>query len=290
MKLLLKFSLLFVLVFGAGMFVVGKLCYSFLQQSARDQVIQQAQLMMEAATAMRSYTTKQIKPLVGAPKPGDAFVPQTVPAYAATESFNYLRAKYPAYTYKEATLNPTNLRDRAVDWEADIVNVFRNDLKVKDFTGERDMPTGRSLYFARPISVGEPCLECHSTVDAAPSAMVKLYGTSNGYGWKRDEIVAAQIVSVPMSVPLQMADTAFTRLMTSIGAIALLTLVLLNLVLVFTVIRPVSRFAANADEISKGNLHVPELPVSGNDEIAVLAESFNRMHRSLIRAMKMLER
>src|SRR5581483_6940583 len=269
MKLLLKFSLLFVLVFGAGMFVVGKLCYSFLQQSARDQVIQQAQLMMEAATAMRSYTTKQIKPLVGAPKPGDAFVPQTVPAYAATESFNYLRAKYPAYTYKEATLNPTNLRDRAVDWEADIVNVFRNDLKVKDFTGERDMPTGRSLYFARPISVGEPCLECHSTVDAAPPAMVKLYGTSNGYGWKRDEIVAAQIVSVPMSVPLQMADTAFTRLMTSIGAIALLTLVLLNLVLVFTVIRPVSRFAANADEISKGNLHVPELPVSGNDEIAV---------------------
>jgi hypothetical protein len=46
-------------------------------------------------------------------------------AYGATEELNLLRAKFPDYAYKEATLNPTNLRDRAPEWEADIVNRFR---------------------------------------------------------------------------------------------------------------------------------------------------------------------
>jgi nitrate/nitrite-specific signal transduction histidine kinase len=56
------------------------------------------------------------------------------------------------------------------------------------------------------------------------------------------------------------------------------------------VIRPVRRFSVMADEISKGNLDLPELPASGKDEIATLARSFNRMYRSLAKAMKMLDR
>jgi HAMP domain-containing protein len=37
-------------------------------------------------------------------------------------------------------------------------------------------------------------------------------------------------------------------------------------------------------------MEVEELPVRGKDEISVLAASFNRMHRSLGRAMEMLSR
>jgi protein-histidine pros-kinase len=44
-----------------------------------------------------------------------------------------------------------------------------------------------------------------------------------------------------------------------------------------------------ADEISQGNLETPELPVPGKDEISILAASFNRMRRSLVTAIKMLE-
>jgi protein-histidine pros-kinase len=62
-----------------------------------------------------------------------------------------------------------------------------------------------------------------------------------------------------------------------------------DLVLYATVIRPVSLFAARADDISKGQLDVPELPVRGKDEISMLAAAFNRMHRSVTAAMKMLE-
>ena len=67
------------------------------------------------------------------------------------------------------------------------------------------------------------------------------------------------------------------------------TLVLMNVLLYVTVVRPVSIFAVQADDISKGQLDVPELPVRGRDEIATLAAAFNRMHRSVTAAMQMLE-
>jgi protein-histidine pros-kinase len=205
--------------------------------------------------------------------------------------FNLLRKKYPDYAYKEAALNPTAPRDRAVDWEEDILKEFRTHPDKKVFAGERDSPLGRSLYLARPMRAdgSKGCLRCHSTPDKAPPEMIQVYGPSNGFGWGDGEIIAAQIVSVPVSLPTQMADRAFRSIVVLLFAVGLLTLVALDVVLYFTVIRPVSLLAARADEISKGHMEVPELPVRGRDEISMLAAAFNRMHRSLLAALKMLE-
>jgi protein-histidine pros-kinase len=247
---------------------------------------------METMRSARDYTTKQIKPLLQNQQEHlRGFLPQTVPAFAATEIFTVLRKNYPDYSYKEATLNPTNPRDRAVDWEADVIRVFR-DRPAADkslFDGERTTPAGRSVFLAAPLRATKSCMECHSTPDAAPAAMVKLYGMSNGFGWKEDEVIGAQIVSVPSSLPEAMAARTFRQLMIMLGIVGAVTLVVLNVVLVLTVIRPVRRFAAAADRISMGRMDVPELPVRGRDEISVLAGAFNRMHRSLAAAMRMLE-
>jgi protein-histidine pros-kinase len=289
LKLNVKFSLIFLLISGLGLAVAGWVCFSFLRQSARIQVLQQAKLMMASAMSMRAYTTQQILPIIEGRSRRDAFLPQTVPAYAATESFNYLRKTYGDYTYREATLNPTNLRDRTLDWEADVVSFFRDNPKSIEFSGERDSANGRTLYLAQPIRAAPPCLECHSTPKNAPASMIKLYGTANGFGWRPGEVVGAQIVSVPMSVPLKLANDAFRALMFSLAGITVVTLLLLNIALSLTVVRPVSSLAAAADEISKGNVEVPELKFKGTVEIATLAEAFNRMHRSLARAIRMLE-
>ncbi len=290
MKLLAKFNLAFVVVFGCGLAIAGFLAYDFLQNDARDQVTRQAFLMMEAAQSSRAYTNNQLKPLLEPEeRQKNVFLPQTVPAFAATESFQYLRKTYPAYTYKEATLNPTNLRDRALDWEADIVNTFRNHHDRKQMTGERATPDGPSLFLARPIRAPQPCLECHSVPSRAPRSMIRVYGTANGFGWKPDEIVGAQIVSVPMSLPIGIAKRAFGTLMLYLAAVGLGTLIILDIALVSIVIRPVTRLSAAADEISKGNLDIPPLPVKGSDEISGLAGSFNRMYLSLKKAIQLLD-
>ena len=291
MKLLVKFNILLVLVFGSGLAAAAVISRQSLQEEARAEVVRQAALMMETMLSAGDYTTKQIQPLlVKQQEHQRSFLPQTVPAFAATENFLHLQGKYPDYAYKEATLNPTNLRDRAVDWETDIINAFRNrPSEVKELVGERDTPTGKSLYLARPIKANMPCLECHSTPAEAPPSLIRHYGSNNGFGWQLNEIIGAQIVSVPMAVPLRMADQAFQKLMIGLSAVFVASLIILDLALLFTVVRPLRKISAMADQISLGQMDLPELNVRGKDEIAVLASSFTRMRRSLERALSMLE-
>lgn len=147
-KLLLKFSLVLILVFAVGIGIAGYFSREFLERNAQDQVLQQARLMMGAAGGMRTYTSQEIVPLLEAHQARiRTFLPQTVPAFSATEVFNYLRGSYPDYTYKGATLNPTNLRDRAVDWEADIVENFRSHADAKEFSGSARCREGAQCFW-----------------------------------------------------------------------------------------------------------------------------------------------
>ncbi len=290
MKLLVKFNLLFIVLFGAGVGITALISHSFLRRNAREEVVRQAELMMETATSTRSYTSQQIKPLLQSRQEQSAkFIPQTVPAFAAVNTFNYLRKNYPEYSYREAALNPTNPDDRAADWEADIINYFRNHPEEKILIGERDTPTGRALYLGQPMRALHSCLPCHSTPEAAPASMIVSYGRDHGFGWKENEVVAAQIVSVPMIVPEEIADKAFGTLSLALAATSLLTLIIIDAALYFMVIRPVGQLAQMADRISKGELDVPELPAKGSDEISHLTASFNRMYLSLVKAIRMLE-
>ncbi len=289
MSLLIKFNLILILCFGIALVPAHVITRNLVQKNARTQVVQHARLMMQTAMATRGYTNKQIKPLLAA-RLDEEFLPQTVPAYSATEIFNTLRETHPEYSYKEATLNPTNPRDRTVDWEADVVNAFRSDAKLPEIIGERDAPLGRALYLARPIRITDPgCLSCHTTPETTPASVVRRYGSSGGYGWKLNEIIGAQIVSVPLALPLRMASEAHGAMLASLVGVFVLILVLLNVMLWFSIIRPIRRLSQMADEVSTGNLDVPEVRFKRHDEVAVLAGSFNRMRISLVKALKMLE-
>ena len=290
MKLLTKFNLVLIVFFGAGGLIIAKLAYDFLMQNARQQVVQQAELLMAGARATRDYTSDQIKPLLlKNPEHETNFLPQTVPAFSAITIFNSMRKTYPNYSYREATLNPTNLVDRADDWEADIIHYFADHPGDKKFVGERDTPTGRQLYLARPMGVAPSCLECHSTPEVAPPAMIKKYGSVNGFGWNLDQVIAAQIVSVPMSVPIGVADAAFRRLLFFLIATFVITILALDAALYLLVIRPLNIVSTAADQISKGETDLPEVKVRSKDEIGEVTASFNRMHVSLIKALKMLD-
>lgn len=289
MGLRLKFNLVLLAVFGLGLLVSGYLSYTLLERNARDEVMRNAGLMMETALAIRSYTIEQVRPHLEL-QLMRVFLPQSVPAYAATETLNALRQNYPDYSYKEATINPTNPRNRAGDWENDVIRIFRDRADTGELIGERDTPTGRALYIARPIQIKNPaCLVCHSVPEAAPPTMLKLYGTANGFGWKHNEIVGAQIVSVPMSLPIRNARSAFLTFMGSLTAVFALAFVALNAMLTRIIVRPVARMSAAADQVSVGNFEVPEFPETGRDEIALLGRAFNRMRRSLQTAMRMMD-
>jgi len=288
MKLLFKFNLVFLLLFLIGICAAGYISRQLLQRNAKEETAENARLVMANALAVRAYTQSQIKPLLDT-QMKYTFLSQSVPAFSATEVFNTLRKTYPEYAYKEAMLNPTNPRDRAVDWEADIINQFRNGSVTGEFIGQRETPTGKSLFFARPLKIVDAgCLLCHNTPEMAPRTMVDKYGPSNGFGWNLNEVVGAQVVSVPTAFPLARADRAFKTFMISLAGVLVGIGFILNLLLYWMFVRPVTKISRLADRVSLGELDAADLSLRSGDEIQTLAESLARMRKSMQQAIQML--
>src|SRR5580658_924604 len=292
MKIALKFNLALLLVFALTLSAAYVVARRLLELNARVNVQENARIMMRSALAIRTYTETQIKPLLDGQN-HYKFLPQTVPSYSATEYFNSLVASPDLrdYAYKEATLNPTNPRDRAVEWELDVVNRFRQHPELTELVGERNGEFGASLYLAHPLQIKDPaCLACHSTVSAAPQTMIDMYGTANGFGWKPDEIVGAQVVSVPQSVAIKRADAIVSKILYLLAGLFVVLFITLNIMLSTLVIRPIKKLGGIADQVSLGKMDAPEFPAQGSDEMAALGQSFNRMRRSLAEAIHMLDK
>lgn len=285
----LRTKLNLVLLFAAilGALVFAGVSTPFLEGLAREEVLQKSKIMMEAAAGARAYTSERVAPIALAATDG-TFHPEAVSAFAAVKSFSVLHGKFPDYTYREVALNPTNLDDRPADWEADIVQYFRNNPGSTETINQRKTFRGEVLSLSRPIAVKPACLVCHSTPAAAPKAMLAQYGSEHGFGWKQGEVVGAQIVSVPMKVAYERASqTRLLFIALFLGVFAFLAVVL-NLALGFVVIRPVLTLAKIAEDVSMGRDDAPEFTVAGDDQIAKLTASFNRMRRSIRESLRLL--
>jgi len=160
--------------------------------------------------------------------------------------------------------------------------------KKGEMSLERTTPTGRFIVLARPLVAKQACMECHSTAANAPRSMVAIYGGHNGFGWKADDIIAAQIVSVPIQASAVRAGHIRKLFVLPFACLILVMYVAINLLLNFVVIRPIERIAETAEAVSMGRIDTPEYDYESADEIGRLNESFNRMHRSVVEAFRLL--
>ena len=154
MSLRAKFNLAIITALLIGYAGAGFLLHSLFVANARAAVLENAEVMMSAANAMQAYIDQQIVPVAGFESNGN-FLTANVPFYAARTMFAGVRAQFPDYALAEVALNPTNPSDRPEDWQADIINAFRNDPSLTQFTGVRNTITGTSL---KPRSFSSTCI------------------------------------------------------------------------------------------------------------------------------------
>lgn len=286
-----KFTLLLLVVFLSGIIASSIALSTVLNQSAQAQLTTKALMLMETMNSVRSYTTDHINPEL-APRLEAEFLPESVPAYSAREVFETLRNSpdYADFFYKEATLNPTNLRDKADEFEAQLVNNFRSQDNPREVNGFRRTPGGDLFYIARPIKIDQQsCLECHSTPEAAPASMIDRYGPSNGFGWQINEIVGAQMISVPAAKVLQSARQSLVLILGIFVIVFAIATLLVNLWLKRYVVKPLNKMARVAEAVSMGDT-AATFTQDSQDEVGKLADAFNRMRLSLQMAMQRLER
>jgi HAMP domain-containing protein len=292
LKLSTKFNILLFSVFLGAVILSGIAFSAILTRNAEYQVTTKASLLLQTMLSVRQYTFNQITPeLAPRLETEQEFLPQTIPGYSAREVMENLRANsdYNDFFYKEATLNPTNLRDKADRFETEVVEQFRNNPNLKEQTGYRSSPAGDLFYIARPIVIKqETCLRCHSTPEKAPKSQLITYGRDNGFNWTLNETVGAQMISVPASRVISAARQASFIFVGILAAAFALVILVINLLLRRVVITPLNQMAKVANDISMGDMEAEFKQVS-NDEIGKLAAAFNRLKTSLVMAMDMLK-
>jgi len=274
--------LLFLLLFGQ--------LYGVQAQTIIDK---RSNLLMDTMLAVREYTNQKLSPIVEPlNEVGGEFRPEAVPSFSANTVFELLRSnpEYRQYSYREAALNPTNLKDKADPFEVKIIDAFRGDTQMQFQSGFRATPLGRIHYVAKPLVVSsQSCLTCHSTPDQAPRSQILAYGDDNGFGWKLNEIVGAQIVSVPVEEVIRTKN----RLLLVSGGLLLVAFVVVGLVTDVTlsrlILRPMRSISMKADEASVTPATVTFEEKARKDEIGLLARSFDRMKQSLAISMQMLK-
>jgi protein-histidine pros-kinase len=255
-------------------------------RTAFEETEQTARLIMSAAQATFDYTVEQVKPSLEAKYD---FLVQSVSSYAATETIGRMQQQFHDYRYHVAALNPTNKRDQADPWETWAIQTLARDQSSAEYVEVRNLPKGRFAFIAKPIRItNEACLACHSVPEAAPATMLDTYGRDNGFGWKLNEVVAVQVVSVPMSVAQQRADVLLQSVMLMLIAAVLVMLFIVNAALYWLVGRRIGRLSRVADRVSRGDVDSETIKSSGNDEVSALEKAFERMRVSLSLAMKTL--
>ncbi len=292
LKLSIKLNLILVGILISAIATCSIFLSRILETKIEQEVADKAFLIIETMNSVRDYTDTQVQPeLAERLISEEYFIPETVPAYSAREVFEGLRkqSEYQDFLYKEAALNPTNLRDKADLFETDIVQQFRQNRQLKEQTGFRTDGNEKLYYIARPLEIKKAsCLECHSTVERAPANLISTYGTEHGFGWNLNEIVASQIVSVPANNLYRAARELKLLVLGIVGTIFIIAIALINLFLNKSIIQPVRKMAFMSNEISTGNLDL-EFEHKNNDEIGSLAKSLNRMVQSLKIALQMID-
>ncbi len=290
LKLGNKLTILLLVVFAWGVVFSGIALATILEGNAQNEITSKGLMLLATMDSVREYTRNQVRPELN-DKLKSEFSPQAIGPYSAREVFENVRADkaYREFFYKEAAPNPTNLRDQADEFETAIVERFGTETNLKELTGFHSLPSGKFFYVARPLKVSNSsCLECHSTPDVAPKTMVEHYGADHGFGWKLNQIIGAQMISVPASTVLQSARQSFVLIMGSVIGVFAVAILMVNFWLKRYVVRPLNRMARVAQAVSTGDKDAKFERVS-NDEVGRLAEAFTRMQISFAMAMNMLD-
>jgi len=252
------------------------------------QAAAEARILLTSAVAIRGYTADNILPKLSR-LPAEEFHAETVPSFAAQAVFRAVARSYPSYTYREPALNPTSPADLAKPFEVELIQRFRADGQLQELSGVRNADADRLFYLARPIRVTqEGCLACHSTPDRAPPAMVARYGTIAGFGWQMNEVVAVQVLTVPVTEAMKGSLELVAALSLGLMAVFAAAYFALTLSLDSMVVRPMQALARAAAAASQGADPRLPLPRAGGAEVRELAEAIERLRTSLGKALGQL--
>lgn len=261
-----------------------------MENSALKQVHAKARLLLTTLESSRHFTSKVIKPSLYDAIPFKYIVEGMSSASGQQSIFDEFRTLYPKYYFNLAVPQPRNPVNEPSDFELKIINTFRQNRELKQWSGYTEINEKKYFVVMEPIIATGSCLRCHSTPQAAPAELNRRYASNLGFGLEKEgDIYGVLSVSVPKSVVISEARNNTLLFIGLVAAFFLVLILTLNLLFGVVILKPIHRLSSNANAISTGDLDT-QIETTGSDEISDLAKSFERMRVSVKLAFDRLSR
>ncbi|MGI0493706.1 c-type heme family protein [Alkalinema pantanalense CENA528] len=284
LKFIAVISLCLLVSVAVGTWYLESIQSKTFEQEARSR----SEIVLNFGEANRKFVSKDLRPTIET-YTSDFVLEAMSATFSTRRIFEYFNELLPEYLYRQPTLNPLNPTDQADDFETQIIQNFQTDRSLQEVTGYRTLNHQEAFYIAKPIQVESSCLKCHWSPDTAPAKLVEKYGRTQGYGWKVGDIISTLMIYVPTQ-DLRANQTALTH--TVLTTFAALAIVLIGLIYLFfdrlvnrrlrSMVRVMGQVAATPNSTTR-------LYDRSQDELGLLAQSFNRMAHSLEEAYADLE-
>jgi diguanylate cyclase (GGDEF)-like protein len=213
------------LILLAGYVIIGSALYEYTHKYAEDQNKKKLDQILLNQRALHTYLEDHLKPVIYKLKEegklyNDFFDPRilsfTYIARGIHEQLNTLRSEENTTQiyYKLATDNPRNPINKANIQELNILNNFRKNPSLKEYSLNIEENGLHYIYYAMPIEANKAsCMKCHSTPDKAPDELIAQYGSSAGFGEKEGSVRAIISLKMPFDDELNEANEIFKLIM-----------------------------------------------------------------------------
>ena len=238
----------------------------------------QAELALEFDLAIRQYAGESIRPAVADRIGKDEFIVEAMStSFIARSVVEKVHEKYPDYVIKFSSDNPRNPDNLAGPEELALLEYFRKNPGETRWSGRIRMDGKEFLAHVSAMRTDRSCLQCHGRPEDSPKSLIELYGETGGFSRKVGDVAGMDVIAIPMdSVNAALREEAAATVF-----VTLLWLVLLFAVILIAFRLIVSgRLAAIATHFQRAAEQADDAPltaieVKGQDEISVLAQSFN---------------
>lgn len=279
-----QFNLVIISLYIVSLLVTLPFIYYLSSKDVYDSANKELILLVDMVSSMRKTISKDIRPglLRQDVLHPAAALSSTVFTRHTAQHFKKLQ---PDYYIKVASDNPLNSENKPLKLEQKILDHFRKHRNEKKLVRKGNI-NGKNYLLSSSPSISKPnCNICHSSPYEAPDYIVEKYGKKSGYNYQLGEVVGASFVGVPLD---DINTIAVQRGLALAGVLTLLftfALIVINYLVKQKILNPLTEITESAQAISKGAMD-REVNITGDDEIGELAQSIERMRKSLKMLMK----
>jgi signal transduction histidine kinase len=253
---------------------------------------QQAELAITFDRAIRDVLTEEVHLRGTDPAGGDGGIPDVMSPFLVSRRITEtVQDRLPGSIFKIVSDHPLNPCNQATGDELKVIERLNDHPELNRWAGP--MKIGGRKYFVsfRPSRLEQACMACHGESQDAPHVLTSRRGSEGGSHRHVGDIAGLDMVAVPLaSVSVSLTETTEAIVM-FLSAVALL----FGLVVVTfrrLVARRLVAIAAHFRSMTQNaeDVELTPVEVTGGDEIASLADSFNRLAGRLNATRVTLER